>query len=94
MHCSLKPTLKDALKEAVFSKDGIHSCTYHLLAGDLRDMPTLGEKVLSRNIDMGYTMLLRNFNPFYGSIQHQPPHYHLNGMCLGLHGTREIHRSD
>lgn len=49
--CSAKPALKDVLEEPTFSEDGIQSCHYQLLAGDLRDMKVLGGKILSRKVD-------------------------------------------
>ncbi len=49
--CSAKSALKDMLEEAVFSEEGIQSRHYHLLAGDLRDMKALGDKILSKGID-------------------------------------------
>lgn len=45
----------------MFSEDGIRSRHYQLIAGDLRDMRVLGEKILSRQIDtrlVHYTPLL------------------------------------
>lgn len=39
------------LEGAMFSEDGIRSRHYQLLAGDLRDMRVLGEKILSRELD-------------------------------------------
>lgn len=48
---SINTSLKGALEEAVFSQDGLRSLHYHLIAGDLRDMNALGEKILSRGID-------------------------------------------
>ena len=50
--CSIKPALKAALDDdVVISGDGIQSQRYHLLAGDLRDMETLGEKILSSGVN-------------------------------------------
>ena len=51
VHFSTKSALKDVLEEPVFSEDGVQSCHYQLLTGDLRDMRILGDKVLSKGVD-------------------------------------------
>ena len=47
---STKPILKGALDGAVITEDRIQSRHYHLLAGDLRNMESLGEKILSSGV--------------------------------------------
>ncbi len=49
--CSTKNTLGEGLSNAVYSNEGIQSDSYHLVAGDLRDMAKLGKKLLSTGLD-------------------------------------------
>lgn len=65
---STKSALKDVLEDAVFSEDGIQSRHYQLMAGDLREMKLLGDRILSRGIDTRWVHLANPLFPsFYSS---------------------------
>ena len=53
--CSTKKPLFSVLQDPVMSKDSMQSKRYHLVAGDLRNMSVVGEKLLECGIDTGYT---------------------------------------
>lgn len=48
---STKQALSDVLVAPVIKKDEIHSKSYVLLSGDLRDMKTVGDKLLAVGLD-------------------------------------------
>lgn len=56
-----KLSLMDALQATVepsFSKDEIHSLSYHLIAGDLRNVEELNKKLLAAGIDQELPTML------------------------------------
>lgn len=49
--CSTRPALLDVLVAPVVKKDEIHSTNYVLLNGDLRDMNSVGDRMLAAGLD-------------------------------------------